>query len=128
MTCLQPCIVSARACKRGGSEGTVTFHFANLLRRSDIELLLCVCWLDKVVLLVHCCVVQISGIQGTPLHPVSCITLQFFTILAMDVEPFDTYPAGAVVNFQRSGGSGGTLARRASFWTRAPPVAFQGVH
>ena len=30
-------------------EGTVTFRFANLLRRLDIELLLCVCWLRKVV-------------------------------------------------------------------------------
>ena len=58
----RPCIVSGE----GGDEGTVTFRLANLLRRSDIELLLCVCWLDKVVLLVHCCVLQISGIQGTP--------------------------------------------------------------
>ena len=37
----------------GGGEGTVIFHFANLLRRLGIELLLYVCWLDKVVLL-HC--------------------------------------------------------------------------
>ena len=62
------------------------FPFCKLLRRSDIELLPCVCWLDKVVLLVQCCVLQISGIQGTPLHPVSCRTLQFFAILAMDVD------------------------------------------
>ena len=53
----------------------------------------------------HCCVLQISGIQGTPLHPVSCRTPQFFAILALDVDRFDTYPAGAVVNFQSSGGS-----------------------
>ena len=46
-------------------EGAVTFRFANLLRRSDIELLLCVCLLDKVVLLVPCCVLQISGIHCT---------------------------------------------------------------
>ena len=45
-----PCIVS------GWGEGAVSFRFAHLLRRSDIEVLLCVCWLDKVVLLVHCCV------------------------------------------------------------------------
>ena len=45
-----PCIVSGG----GGGEGTGTFCFSNLLRRSDIELLLCVCWLDEVMLLVHC--------------------------------------------------------------------------
>ena len=48
---------------------------------------------------------SISGIQGTPLHPVSCRTLQFFAISAIDVDYIDMYPAGAVVNFQRSGGS-----------------------
>ena len=37
-------------------EGTVTFRFANLLRRLGVALLLCVCWLDKVVFLVHCCI------------------------------------------------------------------------
>ena len=40
--------------KRWG-KGTVTFHFPNFLRRLDIEVLLCACWLDKVLLLVHCC-------------------------------------------------------------------------
>jgi hypothetical protein len=69
-----------------------------------MEFLLCVCWLDKVVLLVHCCVLQISGIQGTPLHPVPCSTLQCLAISATDVDHIDTYPAGAVVNSQRSGG------------------------
>ena len=47
----------------GGGEGSVTFRFANLLR--GLELLLCVCWLDKVVLWVHGCVLRISCIQGT---------------------------------------------------------------
>jgi hypothetical protein len=42
-----------------------------LQNQSDTELLLCVCRLDKVVLLVHCCVLQISCIQGTPPYPVS---------------------------------------------------------
>ena len=83
----------------------VTFRLANLLRRSDIGILLCVCWLDEVVLLVHCCVLQISGLQGAPLFPVSSRTLQFFAISAMDVDHIDTHPARAVVNFQCSGGS-----------------------
>ena len=46
------------------------------------------------------------------LHPrhntVPCIIMQntlFFTISAMDVDHIDTYPAGADVNFQRSGDS-----------------------
>ena len=86
--------------------GTVNFCFANLLRRSDTELHLCVCWLDKVVLLVHCCVLQISCIQGTPPYPVSCRTLQCFTISAFDVDHIDTYPPGAVVNFKPSGPHG----------------------
>ena len=89
----RPCIVS------------ITFSFANLLGRPDIELVLCVCWLDKVVVFVHCCVVQVSGIQGTPLYPVLCRIFQFFLISAMGVDHIDTYPAGAVVNFKRSGGS-----------------------
>ena len=85
--------------KRGGGEGTVTFCLANLLRRSYTELLLCVCWLDKVVLLVHCCALHISCIQGTLPYPVSCRLLQCFAISAMDVDDIDTYPAGAAVNF-----------------------------
>ena len=89
----------------GGGQGIATFHFANILTRLGIEYLRCVCWLDKVVLLVHCCVLQISCIQSTPLYPVSCRTLQFFATSAMDVDHIDTYPAGVVVNFQRSGGS-----------------------
>ena len=76
----RPCIVSGGA----GGEGTVTFRFVNLLRRSDIELLLCVCWLDKVVLLVHGYVLRVSGIQGTPLYPASCRTLQCLAISATD--------------------------------------------
>ena len=67
-----------------GDEGTVTFPFSNLCRRLDIELLRCVCWLAKVVLLVHWCAHQGSSIQGTPLYPVSCRTLQFFVISVMD--------------------------------------------
>ena len=60
-----------------GGVGTFTFRFSNSLRRLDVELLLCVCWLDKVVLLVHSCVLQISCIQSTPLYPVSYRTLSF---------------------------------------------------
>jgi hypothetical protein len=41
----------------------------------DVEFL-CV-WLDKVVLLVHCCVLDISCTQGTTLYSVSCRTLSF---------------------------------------------------
>ena len=37
----------------------MTFRFASLLSRLDIELVLCVCWLDKMVLQGHCCVLQI---------------------------------------------------------------------
>ena len=73
---------SNRSCiaSGGGGKGTVAFGCANLLRVLDIVLLLCVCWLDKVVLLVHCCVLQLSCIQGTPMYPVSCRTLQIFAI------------------------------------------------
>ena len=46
----RPCLVSG-----GGGEGTVTFHFLKFLRTLDTEVLLCLClcWLDKVMLLVH---------------------------------------------------------------------------
>ena len=54
-----PCIVI-------GGGGSPLSVFANLRRRLDIELLRCVCWLAKVVLLVHCCALQVSCIQGTP--------------------------------------------------------------
>ena len=40
-----------------------------------MEVLLCVCWLDEELLLVHCCVLQISCMEGTVLYPVSCRTL-----------------------------------------------------
>ena len=46
-----------------------------------------------------------SCIQGTPLYPVSCRTLKFFAISAMDIDHSDTYPAGTVVNLQLTGGS-----------------------
>ena len=59
--CNCACIVS-----RGGGQGTVTLRFANLLRRSDIELLLCVCWLEKVVLSGHCRALQISYHSTVP--------------------------------------------------------------
>ena len=68
-----PCVVSGGA----GGEGTVTFPFPNFLGRLDIEVLLCVCCLDEVLLLVHCCVLQISCMEGTALYPVSCRTLSF---------------------------------------------------
>ena len=60
-----------------GGGGTVTFHFPNFLSRLDVEVLLWVCWLDEVVLLVHCCVLQISCVEGTALCPLSCRTLSF---------------------------------------------------
>ena len=50
---------SDRPCIGSGGGGGVTFFLANLLRRPDIELLLCVCWLDTLVLWVHCCVLHI---------------------------------------------------------------------
>ena len=56
----------------------------------DIEVLLCVYWLNKVVLLVHCCVIGIYCIYGSALYPVSCRTL--FRNSAH-------YPAGTVVTF-----------------------------
>ena len=67
---------------------TRTSEFA-LIERADAaskphqmscELLRCVCWLAKVVLLVHCDALQVSCIQGTPLYPVSGRTLQFFVM------------------------------------------------
>ena len=57
----RPCIVTG-----GGGQGSVTFCFSNLRRRLYIALLRCVCWLAKVVLLVHCCALQVFCIQGTP--------------------------------------------------------------
>ena len=42
-----------------------------------MEVLLCVCWLDEVLLLVHCCVRRISCVEGTALYPVSCRTLSY---------------------------------------------------
>ena len=54
-----PCIVIA--------EGGVTFRFANLRRRLYIELLRCICWLAKVVvLLVHCCALHASKVLHVP--------------------------------------------------------------
>ena len=49
------CLVSGG----GGGEGTITRRFPNFLRRLDMELLLCICWPDKVVSLVHGCVLQL---------------------------------------------------------------------
>ena len=60
LSCKCPCLVSAG----GGGEGTVTFPFPNFHRGLDIEVLLCVCWLDKVLLLVHCCVLPISCMEA----------------------------------------------------------------
>ena len=51
--------------------------------------------------MVHCCAPQVSCIQGTPPYPVSCRTLQFSTIPAMDVN-YSLYSPGAVVKFQFS--------------------------
>ena len=53
----------------------------------------------------HCYVLQMSCIQGTPPYPLSCRTLQFFAISVIQFDHIGTYSAGAVVNFQRSGGS-----------------------
>ena len=74
-----------------GGEGTVTFRSAHFLRRSDIELLSCVCWPGQVVSWVHFCDFQIFCIQGTPLFPASRRPLQFFAIPATDVARFDAY-------------------------------------
>jgi len=62
--------------ERGG--GGVILKFPISSGRWDIELLLCVYWLDNAVILVHCCVLEISCIQGTKLYPVSCRTLSFW--------------------------------------------------
>jgi len=53
--------------KRGGRENR-PFLFCKFTR-SDTELLLCVCWLDKVVLSVHCCcwcwrLCPLAGLNG----------------------------------------------------------------
>ena len=53
MRALYPMLHGPLSSKWGG-EGTVRFHFPNFLRRLDIEVLLCVLWLDEVLLLVHC--------------------------------------------------------------------------
>ena len=80
--------------------------FQFLLRRLHIELLLCVCWLDKVVLLMHCCVLQISCIQGTTLYPVSCRTLnfsQFQPCMSIPVAPIEHVQLFKVKYPQKSG-------------------------
>jgi hypothetical protein len=41
---------------------------------------------------VHCCVLQIACIQGTPLYRVSSRTLHFLAISAINVDHIDTYP------------------------------------
>ena len=96
-----PPLFSKRPCLVSGGGGTVTFRFSNFLRRLDIEVLLCVCWLDKVLLLVHCCVLQISCMEGPALHPVLCRTFGFCNSAMNGI---DMYSAGAVVNFQRADG------------------------
>ena len=99
MASKRPCLVSGGG---GGGKGMVAFHFPNFLGRLDIEVLLCVCWLDEVLSLVHCCVLQTSRMEGTALYPV-CRTL--FAISAMNLNDTHTYSAGAVVDFQRSDSS-----------------------
>ena len=48
---------------RGGGGG-VTLSFPISIGRLDIELLLCVYWLDKAVVLVHCCGIEITAKRG----------------------------------------------------------------
>ena len=64
--------------KRGGEgRGNRHFHCPKFTEKFDIELLPRVCWLDKVVAFVHCCVLHASFILGTVLDPVSCRPLSF---------------------------------------------------
>ena len=60
-----------------GGWGTVTLSFPILFVRLDIEVLLCVHQLGKVVFLVHRCVIRIYCMQGSMLYPVSCRILSF---------------------------------------------------
>ena len=71
----------------------MTFRFANLPRRWDIELLLRVCGLDEVVLLVHCCVLQISDF----LHP------RYSAIPSIMQNTSVSNNSSHVVNFQHYG-------------------------
>ena len=51
--------------------GTFAFIVSILIRGLDIEVLMGLYWLDKVVLLLHCCAIRISCFKGTTLHPVA---------------------------------------------------------
>ena len=91
MRCTCSCRCKSPLHRRLGSTGTVPFRSANFTRRSDIELLSCVCWPGQVVSRVHSCAPQICCIQGTPLLPAPCRTPQFFAIPGTGVARFDAY-------------------------------------
>ena len=89
-------------------QGTVTFHFPSFRRRLDIEVLLCVCRLDKVLFLCSWCIaVYFKFLAWKAPHCTlyHAENLVFFSILAMIVDDIDTYFPSAVVNFQRLDGS-----------------------
>ena len=89
--CTCSCRCKSPLHRRLGGTGTVPFRSANFTRRSDIELLSCVCWPGQVVSRVHFCAPQICCIQGTPLLPAPCRTPQFFAIPVTGVARFDAY-------------------------------------
>ena len=96
---LRPLLISNRRGWEGG-KGTVTLGFPNLIRRSDIELLLCVCWLDKVIGAFLCT----SNFLHSRHYTVPCImqNTSFFAISAMNVGPINTYSLLSISNVQEA--------------------------
>ena len=83
------CVQSGEEPFRLTKGGGITFSFQIISQdwiRLDIALFLCVCWLDKVVLLVHCCVLQISCLQRHYTRPSIIQNTSFFAISTMDVD------------------------------------------
>ena len=97
----RPCIVS------GVGEGTVIFRFANLLRRSDIELLL---WLEKGIVGAFFC----SSDFWHPRHSTAPCIMQNTSVfrnfspwmlILLTLTQLVLLSTSNVVNFQCSGGS-----------------------